>query len=68
MSETPPFSEEEDDGADELAQIRKRRQAERKIFEEEQRKERDEFEKRLAKERTKTPGAWHEVSFERSVI
>ena len=67
MPETTPLSEEQDDRADALAQIRKRRQEERNIFEEEQRKERDEFERRLDKERKKNPEPWHEVSLERSV-
>ena len=68
VPETPPFSEEQDDGADELAQIRKRKQAGRKRWEEEQRKKREKGERRLAKERAKVGDRWPDLRLERIVV
>ena len=68
VPETPPLSEEQDHGADELAQIRERKKAQRKAWEEEQRKERDGFKRRLDRERAKNPEPWHEIPNQRYMI
>ena len=68
VPEPTPLCEEQDDGADELARIRKRKQANKKRWEEEQRKKREEGERRLAKERAKVGDPWPELRFERIVV
>ena len=68
VPEPSPLCEEQDDGADELARIRKRKQANKKRWEEEQRKKREEGERRLAKERAKVGDPWPELRFERIVV
>ena len=68
VPEPSPLCEEQDDGADALARIRKRKQANKKRWEEEQRKKREEGERRLAKERAKVGDPWPELRFERIVV
>ena len=68
VPETTLLGEEQDDGVDELARMRKRKQVNKKRWEEEQRKEREEGERRLAKERKKVGDPWPELRFEGIVV
>ena len=68
VPETTPPSEEQDGVADELARIRKRKQANKKRWEEEQQKKREEGQRRLAKERAKVGDPWPELRFGRIVV